>query len=209
MSEEDFEELACASAAARLDDLLEASRRVPPSERGPLLAATRAAVAAADAVKARRPKASDRQLCEAELARWRAVHRYVHLSPYRDRAHPKRSEQWRDVLHRVRDIGEQELIDWVALQVEVAANREKGIPDMRPRKNGPTVLVMLEYVGNRKRKALAMLKWAIGAEQHGAYVVDEAFHAETSRILAKLAATTAGEEAEEPQIKEDDPLTRS
>ena len=205
---DDIDDEQCVNAEQRLDDLIEAARRVPPSARAALLAETRAAVLRADEIKARRPKASDREICESDLERWRQVHRYVHATPYRDRAHPKRSAQWSDVLPRVREIGERELIDWVALQVEVAANREKGVPDMRPRKNGPTLLVMLEYVANRKRKALALLKWAIAAETEGAFVVDEAFHAETSRILAKLAAADDGC-GEEPQIKPDDPLTRS
>lgn len=207
MSEDD-DELVCATAEDRLETLLEAARRITPSARAALLSDTRDAIAKADQLKARRPKASDREICEAELERWRVVHRYVHANPYRDRAHPKRSQQWSDVMARVRETGERELIDWVALQVEVAQNRERGIPDMRPRKNGPTVLVMLEYVGNRKRKALALLKWAIAAETDGAFVVDEAFHAETSRILAKLAERSDGTD-EEPQIKADDPLTRS
>lgn len=205
---EDDEDEVCASAEERLETLLTAARRIAPSARAALTAETRAAVAKADALKAQRPKASDRAICEADLERWRSVHRWVHANPYRDRAHPKRSQQWADVVARARETGERELIDWVALQVEVASNRERGIPDMRPRKNGPTVLVMLEYVSNRKRKALALLKWAIAAETEGAFVVDEAFHAETSRILAKLAASEDGP-GEEPQIKPDDPLTRS
>ena len=103
----------------------------------------------------------------AQLETWRALQRYLHRTPFRDRAGLKRSEQWRSVLDRVRDLGQQELVDWVVLQVEVAGNREKGIPDMRPRKNGHAFLVMLEYVSNRKRKATALLKWALEAEREG------------------------------------------
>jgi len=102
---------------------------------------------------------------QAQLETWRAIQRFMHRTPFRDRAGLKRSDQWRSVLDRVRDLDQRELIDWVALQVEVAGNRERGIPDMRPRKNGHAYLVMLEYVGNRKRKALALLKWALEAER--------------------------------------------
>ncbi len=104
---------------------------------------------------------------QAQLETWRSIQRYMHKTPFRDRSGLKRSDQWRCVLDRVRDLGQNELTDWVALQVEVAGNREKGIPDMRPRKNGHAFLVMLEYVGNRKRKATALLKWALEAERDG------------------------------------------
>lgn len=91
----------------------------------------------------------------------------MYQSPFRDRPGIKRSDQWRSVLDRVRGLNEPELVDWVMLQVEVASNRERGLPDMRPRKNGPTFLVLLEYVANRKRKALALRKWAISADREG------------------------------------------
>ncbi|MEQ1712039.1 MAG: hypothetical protein ABL908_11640, partial [Hyphomicrobium sp.] len=110
------------------------------------------------------------------------------------------------VIDRVRDLGESELLDWVLLQVDVARNLEKGVQDMRPRKNGPTFLVMLEYVANRKRKALAILKWVKAAEREGYYCVDGEFHAETRRILIEYGLCERDPNG--AIIPSDDPLVR-
>ncbi len=48
------------------------------------------------------------------------------------------------------------------LQVEVTRNIERGVRDLRPRKIGPCHALLLEYVRDRKRKALAVHKWARG-----------------------------------------------
>jgi hypothetical protein len=85
-------------------------------------------------------------------------------APYRDRPLARRSDVWREALERFRSLRDPELVDWLALQIEVAANLEKGIQDMRPRDPGPTWIVTLEYVANRKRKALAVLRWAQAAK---------------------------------------------
>lgn len=130
---------------------------------------------------------------ERQFAVWQAVFHFLEATPWRDRLRLKRSEQWRDVLPRVRDLGEPELIDWVALQAEVAGNREKGIPDMRPRKDGPTYCVLLEHVANRQRKALAIVRWLRAADaEGGCWIIDSAFHAETKRILMKYGLDEAG-----------------
>ncbi len=165
----------------RLLARLEKKRRPAPSELAALIDDVREAVGQDAAIK-RSPEATDRDRYHWQLAKWRAIHRFMHDTPYRDRAILKRSDQWRSVLDRVRPLGELELIDWVALQVEVATNREKGIPDMRPRKNGPSFLVMLEYVANRKRKALALLKWAIEADRNGVITTGQ------GQISERLAA---------------------
>jgi len=159
------DDLSCDSGE-RLLARLEARRRPAPSEIATLTGEVRELVEREDAVRADR-SAADPARYQAQLDKWRAIHRFLHRMPYRDRAGLKRSDQWAGVMERVRDLGERELVEWVLLQIEVARNREKGIPDMRPRKNGPTFLVMLEYVGNRKRKALALLKWAISADRDG------------------------------------------
>ncbi len=96
--------------------------------------------------------------------KWRAAHRYLHRIPFRDRSYAKRSEQWRDALARLRNLGDPELTDWICLQIEVATNIERGVQDLRPRDDGPTFVVLLEYVANRKRKALAILKWHLAAD---------------------------------------------
>ena len=154
-------------AGERLLARLDARQRPAPSRIAALAAEVRAAVARETARRPAPNAPSDLERHELHLATWAAIHRFVHLTPYRDRPGIKRSDQWRAVLDRVRSLQEPELIDWVILQIEVAGNREKGVPDMRPRKNGPTFIVLLEYVANRKRKALALLKWAIGAEREG------------------------------------------
>jgi hypothetical protein len=99
----------------------------------------------------------------ATFEKWRLLHRWARRHPYRDRLRAERSDVWREALDRFRPLRDSELIDWLALQIEVAANIEKGVADMRPRDPGPTWLVTLEHVSNRKRKALAVLHWAQAA----------------------------------------------
>jgi hypothetical protein len=144
---------------------------------------------------------------ERKLAVWQAIHRYVYATPYRDRQRLKRSEQWREVLPRVRDLGEPELVDWVVLQAEVASNRERGIPDMRPRKAGPSFIVLLEHVVGRMRKARAILEWMRAADAEGCWIVDAAFHAETKRILLKYGLSDLDESGQ--ILPCDEPLART
>lgn len=164
MSNED-DDLSCDNGERRMQRL-EGQRRPTRSELVALTEEVRRIVANERRVIAE-TSGADSARYQAQLETWRAIQRYMHKTPFRDRAGLKRSDQWRSVLERVRDLDQLELIDWVVLQVEVAGNREKGIPDMRPRKNGHAFLVMLEYVSNRKRKALALLKWALEAEREG------------------------------------------
>ncbi len=83
----------------------------------------------------------------------------------------------------MRALGEIELLDWALLQAEIAENLARGIRDMRPRKNGPCHCLLLEYVANRKRKALAVLRFAKASEEEGVYRVNSDFHARTREIL--------------------------
>lgn len=194
----------CDAAEERRLARLEAHRPECRAEIEGLAEAVRGAVVANAGAES--TGAIDFEQHERQLELWRVIHRYLHATPYRDREDRKRSEQWRDALARIRDLEEGELLAWVQLQAEVASNLEKGIPDMRPRKPGPTFLVMLEYVANRKRKALAILKWARAAEAEGCYVVDAAFHAETKRILAHYGIREFDEAG--AVIPTDDPLCR-
>lgn len=120
-----------------------------------------------------------------DFEKWRLIHKYVHRHPFPTRASLKRSEQWREAAGEIRDIGEIELLDWCLLQVAVASNLERGIQDMRPRKAGPCHPLILEYVANRKRKALAVLHFSTAGQSQGAYGVNSEFHARTEEILAK------------------------
>ncbi len=96
-----------------------------------------------------------------EVRKWRVIHKFIHANPFHVSDALLRSEQWRRVLgHLKQNVDEAELIDWLIVQVDVAANQEAGIRDLRPRRSEPCFDLVLEYVSNRKRKALAVLKWA-------------------------------------------------
>ncbi len=123
------------------------------------------------------------QIQDLEFQKWRLIHRRVHGAPFTTSQHLKRSDQWRAALEPVRDIKEPEVLDWAINQVEIASNLERGIPDMRPRKNGACHALVLEYVANRKRKALAVLHFVKASEEQGAYGVNSAFHSKTAGIL--------------------------
>ena len=127
--------------------------------------------------------ADDLDLRRATCEKWRLLHAWARRHPYRDRPRARRSEAWREALERFRPLRDPELIDWLALQIDVAANLERGVQDMRPRDPGPTWLVALEYVANRKRKALAVLHWAEAARKEGCYTVDSDWHASSAAIL--------------------------
>ena len=144
---------------------------------------------------------------DAQFRKWQLIHKLVHGHPFRDRRRISRSAQWTEALDRVRDLGDTELIDWLGLQIEVARNIEKGIQDLRPRKGGPTYLVLLEYVANRKRKALAVLHWAQAAETEGCYGVNSEFHARTDRILTEHALKETDEDGNPTPSTE--PMARS
>ncbi len=110
------------------------------------------------------PASDEGAALKARLKSCTAVHRLVHAQPFHDDQAQLRSDQWREVLQRFIDLKDAELTDWLALQIEVAQNIERGIPDTRPRKDGPTFLILLEFVANQKRKALAILHWFDGAQ---------------------------------------------
>ena len=118
-----------------------------------------------------------------EFEKWRLIHRYVHDHPFRARRRLPRAEPWREAANRVRALDETELIDWAVLQAEIADNLARGIRDMRPRKTGSCHGLLLDYVANRKRKALAVPRFAKASEEDGVYRVNSGFHARTREIL--------------------------
>ncbi len=100
-----------------------------------------------------------------QVRKWRIIHKFIHANPFRVSDTLPRSDQWRRVLgHLKHTVGEAELSEWLIVQVDVAANIEAGIRDLRPRRSEPCFDLVLEYVSNRKRKALAVLKWARAAQ---------------------------------------------
>jgi hypothetical protein len=128
-----------------------------------------------------------RARAEFEFHKWQLIHKIIHDHPFRVKSSQPRADQWRDVLAIIRDIDEMELIDWVLLQIEVAENLAKGVQDMRPRKNGPCHPLLLEYTGNRKRHALAVLHFARDGEKEGLYTVNSSWHSKTEKLLPKSA----------------------
>ena len=103
--------------------------------------------------------------CGQTLKKWRLIHKHFHAYSFPTKTRLKRSEQWRNAVQHVRDLNDMEVLDWVLLQAEVAGNIERGVREMRPRKNGPCHDLLLEYVRNRKRKAMAVYKWALEADE--------------------------------------------
>lgn len=158
----------CLTDEGELERRIKETRPLAPSERAGMLADIRAATER-EADLAAAATGVDVDVRRAHFEKWRLIHHFVRRDPYRDRVSAKRTDQWRDALARLRAIGENDFIDWLVLQAEVAQNLEQGIQDMRPRKGGPTWLVALEYVANRKRKATALLRWAEGAVEEGCY----------------------------------------
>ena len=150
---------------------------------------------------------ADLEKSEIQFDKWRLIHKYLHANPYRDRLNAKRSTQWREAVEQIRGLRDQEFTDWVCLQIEVAGNIENGIHEMRPRKGGPTYLVMLEYVANRKRKALAVLHFARDGEKYGVYTVNAEWHAKTMEILERYGYIEKDEEGNRKYPT--DPLARS
>jgi hypothetical protein len=99
------------------------------------------------------------KVAERIFDKWRIIHKFIHARPFAVEEGLRRSDQWRFVQKKYAPLGEAGLDDWLALQVEIAANREKGLADLRIRRDGPCYLIVLEYVGNKKRTALAVLHW--------------------------------------------------
>ncbi len=109
------------------------------------------------------PGASHEARARVTLRKWRVLHRHLRRHPFQVSETPARAEQWRRVLDHVRrTVGEPEINDWVMMQRDVAANIAAGIHDLRPRKSGPCYALLMEFVRNRKRKALAVLRWTKG-----------------------------------------------
>jgi hypothetical protein len=133
---------------------------------------------------------------QLEFEKWRLIHKQVHRQPFTLAARLTRAAQWREAANRIRDLGEVELLDWTLQQAEIADNLERGIQDLRPRKNGPCHALVLEYLANRKRKALAVLHFAKAGEDGGLYQVDSGFHAKTRDILGGDAEGGDAEEGD-------------
>lgn len=103
------------------------------------------------------------------VERWELVIALLELQPFPTRRVLPRSEQWRDAAARVRDVADcRELVDWAIQQAEIARNLERGVRDMRPRKDGPCHALLLEHARVRLRKANVVLTWLDAARDGGA-----------------------------------------
>ncbi len=117
------------------------------------------------AVRAEQQNSDKDSLRGAELAfeKWRLIHKYVHARPFALGSGLARSKEWSLVAQKYAGFGDVELDHWLQMQIDVAQNRENGISDLRERRDGPVYLVVLEYIANKKRTALAILHWAKNA----------------------------------------------
>ena len=127
-----------------------------------------------EAIEAEQHQDPDDSLGVAQLAfvKWRVLHKYIHARPFVLPEGLSRADEWREVAVKMSPVEELEIKDWVALQIEVAENRELGISDLRIRRDGPCYLILLEYVANKKRTALAVLHWA--REQANSVAINKA-----------------------------------
>ena len=117
----------------------------------------------------RAPQLGHAARCRLELERWRLVEQLIGASPFATRTTLPRSRQWRDATERLRDAAPcPELLDWLLLQAEVARNLERGVRDLRPRKDGPCHMLALQHAMSRRRKAEVVLGWAEAALEQGA-----------------------------------------
>jgi hypothetical protein len=148
-----------ADEEAELDRLLARTRArsLADDDDDGELARLRAAIADEKRLRARQENGLE--LVQASYDKWALMHKFIYKRPFRLKRQQKRSSQWREVAGRFAPIGDGELDEWIGEQIEVAAAREQGRPDMRIRRDGPCFLIVLEYVANKKRSAMAVLHW--------------------------------------------------
>jgi len=98
------------------------------------------------------------------LDKWRLIHRLAKRTPHHPNTNLSRGDQWREMRdHWISNLPVLEVIAWIGEQAEIADNIAAGIQDLRPRKNGPCQDVLMEYLNNRKRKALSVHRFNLGA----------------------------------------------
>lgn len=104
--------------------------------------------------------------CRLEVERWSVVAELIRRRPFASPPYLPRSAQWRRAVALLREAAPcPALLDWLLLQVEVAANVERGVRDLRPRRDGPCHALALAFAEQRLRKAVAVLAWAETAAQ--------------------------------------------
>ena len=131
-----------------------------------------------------------------QYRKWQLVYEYVRLRPFRVNPRQRRSSQWQEAMNKVRELRDQEVIDWLWTQSDISRNHERGIQDIRPPMKGTCHEALLTYLRMRERKALVVLQWEEAAQEHGCYRVDSAFHARTKEILERVRGSVEEEENE-------------
>ncbi len=142
-----------------------------------------------------------------QYEKWKLMHEYVRLRPFRVAPRQKRSDQWQEAMNKVRELRDQDVIDWLWQQSDISRNHENGIQDVRPPRRGTCHEALVEFLAMRERKALVVLQWEEGAQREGCHRIDSAFHARTKEILERYKKPEDEEEHEGYSL--DDPWLRS
>ena len=140
--------------------------------------------------------------------KWQMMHEYVRLRPFRVTPRQKRSDQWQEAMNKVRELRDQEVIDWLWQQSDISRNHEQGIQDVRPPRRGTCHEALVEYLKMREHKANVVLQWEESAQRDGCHRIDSAFHARTQEILDRYKKDD-DEEEEFQGYGRDDPWIRS
>ncbi len=105
---------------------------------------------------------ADHERTRLDFEKWRLLHKFVHQHPFHPDRSLARGDQWRALHAHVEALlGDPEILAWIAEQAEINDNRAKGLHDWRPRKDCACHNLLLEYVANRKRTALAIHHFAL------------------------------------------------
>ena len=147
---------------------------------------------------------------QLQYEKWKLLHEYVRLRPFRVTPRQPRSKQWQEAMNRMRELRDPDLIDFCWQQADIARNHEAGIQDMRPPRRGTCHEAIVEYLAMRERKAKVVLEWEEVAQQEGCHRIDGAFHARTQEILERYRDFYQADDEEEWQgYSRDDPWIRS
>lgn len=141
--------------------------------------------------------------------KWQLIHEYVRLRPFRDGARLPRSRQWQDAMNQIRELRDQDAVDWLWQQSDISRHHEQGIQDMRPPRTGTCHAALVEYLRMREHKANVILQWEEGAQRDGCHRIDSAFHARTKEILDRYKKNEDETEEEDQGYSLDDPWLRS
>lgn len=116
-----------------------------------------------------RPAAPLTDRAALQARKWTLLHDGICAHPFTVGTHLPRHEQWLTTRALVRELGidEPELIDWMAQQAEIHRHLALGIPDLRPRKDGPCHAVLVDHLAKRRFKALAVYRWHLAADADG------------------------------------------